>query len=360
LLKHTIEGAMRSLSAAVLLPLAAGHAWMTSPPSRIHSSMQAAGSCRLPNAPDDKTIADGVCRWFNQGCQPGCSECTDTCSNNPCATPMEPTVTDPKLRTWQNIGGFLDYTKYNPWRSPGFAPVFSPCGIAGGGATYHPSNGALAPQGVKKGFDGRDLPELSGVKTEWARGSAPEVAFSIHANHGGGYAYRLCPKSGNTSETCFQEHHLNFVGDQSWVQWRDDLSNRTAFNATRVSQGTNPAGAQWTKNPIPACGDTSGGVGKGGQCTTPPQFEPPLPGLYGYGAASCFDFSGDGNSTCTAEQSQYWVERFSFNIIDKVQIPADLPTGDYLLSFRWDAEQTPQVWSMCSDVVITDQASVLV
>jgi len=350
---------MRFTVATALLPLVAGHAWMTLPPSRIHSSLKAAGTCKLPNAPDDQTIEDGACRWFNQGCQPGCSECTDTFGITPCATPMKPTVTDPKLRTYKNIG-FFDATKHNPWRSPGHAPVFSPCGIAGGGATYHPSNGALAPQGVKKGFDGRDLPELTGVKTEWVRGSAQEVAFSIHANHGGGYSYRLCPKSSNVTEDCFQRHHLQFAGDQSWIQWRDDSSNRTAFTATRVSEGTKPAGSQWTKNPIPACGDPSGGVGQGGRCTTPPQFDPPLPGLYGYGAASCFDGSGDGKMTCTAEQSQYWVERFSFNILDKILVPADLPVGDYLLSFRWDSEQTPQVWSMCSDVVITEPTKMLV
>ena len=33
--------------------------------------------------------------------------------------------------------------------------------------------------------------------------------------------------------------------------------------------------------------------------------------------------------------------------------PAELPPGDYVLGFRWDAEETAQVWASCSDVAIT-------
>merc|ERR1719230_2352157 len=83
---------------------------------------------------------------------------------------------------------------------------------------------------------------------------------TLHANHGGGYSYRLCPRSSELTEECFQRHHLQFVGDKSWLQWAGkDESNRTAINATRVSEGTNPPGSQWTKNPIPACAGDVGG-----------------------------------------------------------------------------------------------------
>jgi len=92
-------------------------------------------------------------------------------------------------------------------------------------------------------------------------------------------------------------------------------------------------------------------------CKSPPMFEPPLPGLYGYGIAACFDFSGDGKSTplCTAKEEQHWIEKFKFNIIDKVQVPVDLIPGEYVLSFRWDTEQTPQVWANCADITVTTQ-----
>jgi len=318
--------------------------------------MKNAGICKLPNAPDDTTLADGACRWFNQGCQPGCSKCTDNFII-PCLHPMPPTNLDPKFRTWlKGIPAGAHVNLSTPWTAPGYAPVFSPCGIAGGGARYHPSNGALAPHGVKQGFDGKDLPELGGVTTVWLRGSTQEVAWSIEANHGGGYAYRLCPKSHDLTEECFQAHHLQFAGDESWIQYGDDEDNRTAIAGPILALGTNPKGSHWKKVPVPACGDPSGGVGGGFLCTTPPQFEPPLPGLYGYGGSACFDFTGDGKTSalCTAKEHQYWIDKFKFNIIDKVQVP-DLAPGDYVLSFRWDTEQTPQVWANCADITITAQ-----
>lgn len=45
-----------------------------------------------------------------------------------------------------------------------------------------------------------------------------EVAWANNANHGGGYAYRLCKADGNVTEECFQAGHLDFVGDTSWLQ----------------------------------------------------------------------------------------------------------------------------------------------
>ena len=40
-------------------------------------------------------------------------------------------------------------------------------------------------------------------------------------------------------------------------------------------------------------------------------------------------------------------------IVDTVAIPADLEAGDYVLGWRWDCEETTQVWSNCADVAIT-------
>merc|ERR1712100_843075 len=60
----------------------------------------------------------------------------------------------------------------------------------------------------------------------------------------------------------------------------------------------------------------------------------------------------------SAEMFKYWQDIFSFNLIDKVQIPADLTPGDYVLSFRWDCEQTPQIWNNCADVTIAPPAIV--
>jgi predicted carbohydrate-binding protein with CBM5 and CBM33 domain len=40
-------------------------------------------------------------------------------------------------------------------------------------------------------------------------------------------------------------------------------------------------------------------------------------------------------------------------VSDKVLIPSDLPAGEYVLGWRWDAEETAQVWQNCADVTIT-------
>jgi hypothetical protein len=44
--------------------------------------------------------------------------------------------------------------------------------------------------------------------------------------------------------------------------------------------------------------------------------------------------------------------RFMFTMVDKLKVP-DVPAGDYSVSWRWDCEETPQVWNSCADVTIT-------
>ena len=66
-----------------------------------------------------------------------------------------------------------------------------------------------------------------------------------------------------------------------------------------------------------------------GGCQT--QFPPPLPGLYGWGT----DYKPGPNN--------HW----PFFIIDRLQVPLGLPSGDYVLSWRWDCEQGAQVWTTC-------------
>ena len=39
-------------------------------------------------------------------------------------------------------------------------------------------------------------------------------------------------------------------------------------------------------------------------------------------------------------------------VYDKLRVPEHLVPGEYVLSFRWDCEQTPQVWNSCADLVI--------
>ena len=43
---------------------------------------------------------------------------------------------------------------------------------------------------------------------------------------------------------------------------------------------------------------------------------------------------------------------FMFEMVDKIKIPDGLAAGEYSISWRWDCEQTPQVWNSCADVTI--------
>ena len=43
---------------------------------------------------------------------------------------------------------------------------------------------------------------------------------------------------------------------------------------------------------------------------------------------------------------------YNLEIVDRVVIPADLKAGGYVLGFRWDCEESNQIWQSCSDVDI--------
>jgi hypothetical protein len=132
---------------------------------------------------------------------------------------------------------------------------------------------------------------------------------SITANHGGGYAYRLCPANAAPTEACFQAHHLQFADETT------DVQHLNGKRETIASLNfTTPAGAQWKRNPIPKSTD---------------QFPAPC--------ANC-----EGS-------------KWAFSLVDRVILPKDLPAGDYLISWRWDCENTAQVWTNCGDVTLVDE-----
>uniref|UniRef100_A0A7M5UNI1 Uncharacterized protein n=1 Tax=Clytia hemisphaerica TaxID=252671 RepID=A0A7M5UNI1_9CNID len=169
-----------------------------------------------------------------------------------------PTLFDPALRTFSRV---RDESKvlYTPWRAPGAAPIYSPCGVSGG----NPNGCGALKCGQKTGGYGhgqraKDVEFVHNISvTTWKRGQEVEVAWAIYVNHGGGYSYRLCkmPKEGRPglTEECFQKTSLQFVGDHQWIQWGEDETSRREIAAVRTNNGTFPPKSQWTKNPIPAC-----------------------------------------------------------------------------------------------------------
>jgi len=255
----------------------------------------------------------------------------------------DPTLPD-FMRTFQdiNIGGYpFDYTKTHPWRHPGSAPVFSPCGVAGGnpdGCPVGGPEGDCPGGGFGYGPRAEDLGWEDIVTTEWTAGGVAEVGWGIIANHGGGYSYRLCkrPEEGVVTEECFQATHLNFHGDTQWVQYGENGA-KTYFQANRTREGTWPEGSQWTKNPIPACLNPDGGWTdeQPGCAQSGTQFPPPAPGLAGYGES----YVAPG------------FPQFLFTIMDEVEVP-QVEAGEYVLSFRWDCEQTSQIWNGCANIKI--------
>jgi len=238
----------------------------------------------------------------------------------------------------------------------------------------------------------------SGANQPWKAGSVQEVSYSLLANHGGGVQYRLCPVSelldGSLDEGCFARNPLEFVGDTSWfeVTGGGGDGNSTEGNSTEVGSASTtkripfkpvrvtvsqtstpppppssssppPPPSVWTRVGLPACAGRCGG---GDMC-------PSL--AWRYGAAA--------NTTCAAPQyanelsrAGYWgygnrlagnspmlravVEEGGgvegagggggYAIVDKVRVPK--VEGDYVVQWRWDAEQTAQVWTQCAVVTI--------
>jgi len=351
-----------------------GHGVMTFPASNRHGgTLDTAGDCTAK--------AKSGCLWFSQVT----------------TIPGEPTLNDAQYRTY-NVkvnGGPQDWSRYYPWRAPGWAPVQgSGCGIAGGNPVVL-FNGGVSPAGIPQATDGLDLP--SQPPAIWYRGSVVEVGFALTANHGGGYSYRLCKADGIVNETCFQNTVLKFAGDKSFIQYSGKIvpgAPRYQIPLVKVTEGTFPPGSEWARNPVPACNfcnqamcgdplmmpnftDPSGKLSWGDKKITyyggkawikevrcgvvcagednnetfanntylPPsgqlcdgqtQFEEPMPGLSGFVV----------NSTFPAKSVT------AFSVVDLMQVPQDIEPGAYFLSWRWDCEQSPQIWQNCADILI--------
>jgi hypothetical protein len=121
------------------------------------------------------------------------------------------------------------------------------------------------------------------------------------------------------------------------VQYGWDPATRLEFPANRTREGTFPPGSEWTMNPIPVFNSTAMGW-LDPTCPDGTEFPPRGPGLFGVGEH--------------LETGGY--PDFLWTLMDEVEVPADLWPGDYVLSFRWDCEATPQIWNACSNIRIID------
>lgn len=386
----------------ILIHSVAGHGYINEPPSRTGAILEAAGTCPY-----------GSCLWFNQGCTIGCPSCGGVASGfNGCGKDQGNETLPPAMKTYNKKS---EKCGINPWCAPGSAPIMNPCGVAGGDKHQGSAgNGGDAPPGYKLGMMGTDMLDgAKGLNRKWKVGGEVDVSWAIVANHGGGYQYRLCPKTSAQTEECFQRTPLEFVGDKQYIQYcmnsdghvpenttpqelppqkafskPCDRTNRTAIPAQRISTGTIPAGSTWTRNPIPACDNFLGGAFNVGchVSSTPGKYKPPQaskyqfppvgpdqarPGLLlgGFGVGSCFGCNQKINpmdcnmlgkvwkNNCTVDETRE--QLFQWSVVDKVRVPK-VPPGEYVVSFRWDCEQTPQIWATCSDITIVAEDDLLV
>lgn len=364
-----------------------GHGHITFPPNRAKGNLSVAGlSDWNPDAPF---------LWFSQ----------------PMVIPGEPTLNDAEFRTY-NVhvkSGDHDWSRRMPWRAPGAAPVRgSGCGVAGGADVMIP-NGGSAPPGYAMGVDGLELPENK--PSVWKIGGVETVGFALLANHGGGYSWRLCKKGGNVTEECFQQNTLPFHGESSWLHYAEVIPSRDDSGPLKFpkveiprvvvpGEQVHPKGSHWARNPIPGCNycdqTKCGGLlpnttekitippfdqlpenytQYGGnawyksemcaqQCSgfnfmqCPPgmqQFDEPAPGISGY--IGNFMVMG---TDIEAAGKVVGIEGFSYSIMDEVKVPEHLDEGEYLLSWRWDCEQSPQIWQQCADIKLVKDTSVQV
>lgn len=278
---------------------------------------------------------------------------------------MEPTNNDPQFRTWDPLSQSEcgDFTKYNPWRAPGKAPVMDPCGISSGYS--NPGAYASIPNGYKAAQKGSEvLPETP--PTYWKAGGAAQVGWALSAQHGGGYSYRLCPKGSKLSEECFQANTLKFATANSTIHFNDgshvDIKIPTqTYNA--------PDGTQWRTNPIPGCACDLG-EGCGGKDPLNESAGHHTDSVYSQGSCTGISRARDlypkhGSPTPACPQGTMFEAGFDqftegfltgsanvFSVMDEIQVPNK--PGEYVLGWRWDCEETDQVWNSCADIVITD------
>ena len=338
------------------------------------------------------------CLWWSQGCSIGCKTCaTETgevnITGNPpqagkigfrkryCDSTLESTLPREAWTLNVDVVEFSeeDSYRYNPWRAPGRAPVVDACGQSGGEYAFQNIGGDSVYYNTTNGGKGKMGSTLPPTPREqrpvWTRGQAVEVAWGVRYNHGGGYSYRLCPANESLTEECFQRMPLDFDRSKQVLKWNDgsktyEMGNQAIFVDGNV---TFPVGSTWARNPIPRIFDSKIGLHDPESCPGPSTRAAGSPkGCLAFPAPCPWDtYTTDGllpcNQTMMSKDSRRGRElRCDGNgmsqcssdwvvgvISDHVIIPETLPPGDYVLGWRWDAEETAQVWSNCADVIIS-------
>ena len=99
--------------------------------------------------------------------------------------------------------------------------------------------------------------------------------------------------------------------------------------------------------PYTESGDDDDGHGHDvlNRCKGQTQFPEPAPGISGWGG-STLPYPNLWPNPSADKVNWKW------SVADKVAVPRDLKPGNYLLSWRWDSEESTQVWQNCADVTL--------
>jgi len=244
-----------------------------------------------------------------------------------------------------------------PWSAPGAAPVLDVCGVSGGGLNE------TVPKGTQAGDLGSKLPSTK--PTVWVAGSTVEVAWAVAINHQGGYQYRLCPADQPLTEECMQRSPLTFASKTQKLRFQN--GTELSFTGTFTSDGTYPQGSVWARSPLPLakpdyhCSPDAPEHDKPGEPNfpfCPPGFvisEPEFPVPEG-----CSGPGSLGPYKSMAENGCFGFFNLRVEIVDRLSIPASLAPGRYVLGWRWDCQDTYEVWSHCADIRIESAISLAV
>lgn len=284
---------------------AAAHGWMTSP---VGNQPLAAGYDLKVDAGGDPSA------WYTTLTNCPGHQTTRDCSTNNC-----------------------------PFDCPGEADFIASCGVqrfsetdntCGLSSSDNPWNKTI---GQHIWCDGRRYLGARG-QTTWEAGSVVEVAWTIVANHQGASGFRLCPRhsvgrdTGNDgpTEKCFQANHLKYATKETCIQC--PANNTVARKCFAANDRTGKNGNIYRESIAHTC--------TGGHQQT--------------------DFcNGKMDYPCFTHSPAQSLHEQGFSLVDKVIVP-DLPEGDYVLSWRWDCQRTPQVWMNCADIRVVTRARIAV
>ena len=333
------------------------------------------GWCR--NITGEKCDNGQATYWYSQGCFIGCPTCdhvsgrrqTDLCKKGFIGMLPQKAITSNR---GVKRNSELDIYRHNPWRAPGFAPVADACGLAGGtpwGANAPEEGKYLNTTYAHHGMKGSELPPLD-TGVVWTANGTAEVTWQVRFNHGGGYAYRLCPASEPLTEACFQAHPLDFVQDKQALLFGN--GSRLPIKGTFVDVGTSPPGSQWGMQPLPPMG-----LGPRCSCDMDNNYKPAnflcgckmgeqVDGCSTAGNCSsghcepCPETAGSDCSRCSNPPTKADVHPEPCDgacmaqrpaVLDVIKVPNVAP-GKYVVGFRYDCDSTAQVWSNCADITI--------